>query len=182
MNAFREDILLCFRSFGGDPEESRALLCLAAERYTKKSGDWTLAFGKKGKPFFPAMPQVHFSVTHSGRYWMCAFSGQNIGLDLQEHRSCDRRGLSARFFHPAEDAFLQQREDAVFFDLWAAKESYVKFTGEGITEGLDYFSVVAPDGRFPCMEGMWLYPVPWETGYSLCLCAREAGTLTITQL
>ena len=177
------DILLCVSSpFDARPGESHALLRTAVEQYTGLRGDWTLAHQPRGKPFFPAMPQIHFSITHSGSYWMCAFCDQNIGLDLQIHQPCDRRKLSSQFFLPAEHAFLHQRDYADFFDLWAAKESYLKYTGQGITEGFDFFSVVAPDGCFPFMEEVWFHPMPWSEGYSLCLCARHPGAITTVSL
>lgn len=175
-------ILLCVSSFSGNPGESHALLRAAAERYMGHSGDWTIFRQPKGKPTFQTLPQVHFSITHSGTYWMCSLSDRNIGVDLQIHQPCDREKLSAQFFHPAEDAFLRQGGYADFFDLWTAKESYLKYTGQGITEGLDYFSVVAPDGRFPSMAEVWLHLMPWTEGYSLCLCARHPAAVTVVSL
>ena len=38
-----------------------------------------------GKPFLPGLPDIHFNLSHSGDYIACAFSDQEVGLDLQEH-------------------------------------------------------------------------------------------------
>lgn len=86
-----------------------------------------LAFGEWGKPYFPAFPQLHFSITHSGDTWMCAFGDAPLGLDYQIARPCRKEALSRRFFHPLEQEYLKAHPDA-FFPLWSAKESYIKYT------------------------------------------------------
>ncbi|MDO4553483.1 MAG: 4'-phosphopantetheinyl transferase superfamily protein [Bacillota bacterium] len=152
---------------------SEALLRLSAEAYAPGQKDCfdELCRSETGKPRFPQAPGVHFSVTHSGGQWLAAFSEAPVGLDLQIHRSCAIEALSRRFFHPAETAWLEARGFAPesFFDLWAAKESYVKFTGRGIAGGLDGFSVVNEKGFLSAVDGTALRFLPWEPGWSLCL-------------
>ena len=87
-----------------------------------------LASGEHGKPYFPDAPQLHFSISHSGERWLCAFSDAPVGLDVQQHRACQMQALARRFFAPAEQKFLEQTAYAPFFDLWCAKESYLKYT------------------------------------------------------
>lgn len=141
-----------------------------------------LAFGPYGKPYLPDQPAVQFSITHSGDFWMCAFSDHAVGLDLQAEQDCDRARLSSRFFHPSEDTYLRQQSYAPFFALWAAKESYLKYTGQGITEDLSAFSVVAPNGVFPTAPGVCLSPLPWQQAYALCLCTNAPCTVRFCQL
>jgi 4'-phosphopantetheinyl transferase len=74
---------------------------------------------------------------------MCAFGGEPVGLDLQQHQNCARERIAKRFFHPAENAFLQSSGYDAFFDVWAAKESFLKYTGEGMRRPLSGFSVVS---------------------------------------
>ena len=60
--------------------------------------------------------------------------------------------------------------------MWTAKESYVKFTGEGITDDFSSFSVVDGKGRFG-VGGTVLRHLPFLENYALCLCtAEEAET------
>ena len=33
---------------------------------------------------------VYFSVSHSGKYWICAFSDMPIGVDIQQHKTCKK--------------------------------------------------------------------------------------------
>lgn len=176
------DIVIWASPFDASSGASHHLLRQAAARYTGRNAeDWPLAFGEKGKPYFPTEPQVQFSITHSGEYWMCAFSQREVGLDLQVHQLCQKEKLSRRFFHPTEDAFLRRKNYEDFFDLWSAKESYLKFTGQGITDELESFSVVAGE-RFPSVEDAWLHLLPWKDGYSMCLCAREVRTWVLAEL
>lgn len=168
------DVLLCAAPFPQEGSDSHGLLRRAAVQYAQLAPeDCTLSFGPYGKPCFSAAPQLHFNITHSGAYWMCAFSRQPVGLDLQQHQDSPREKLSRRFFHPREDAYLSQEGYLPFFDLWSAKESYVKFSGRGITGELEDFSVVDEDGSFPAVPGVHLQLLPWKEGYSLCLCTPQ---------
>ena len=45
-----------------------------------------------------------------------------------------------------EVEWLEQHGYENFCRLWAYKESYVKYTGIGLVKGMDYYSVVKPDG------------------------------------
>ena len=158
-------------------------LRLAAARAAGLSGDaaeLAVARTAEGKPYFP-QNGLHCSVTHSGGIWLCAISALPVGVDLQRHQKCDRKRIANRFFHPDEASWLETREDA-FFDVWCAKESYVKYTGEGMLPGLDRFSVVA-DGKLAGeINGVPLRRVELFPDYSLCLCGGEPGEITITEI
>ena len=166
----------------GDVNLSHRLLLAAARQYAGSTFDSTIAFGPFGKPYFPHAPGIHFNITHSGDYWMCAFADAPVGVDLQRYQSCDRADLSRKFFHPVEDAFLCQRGYADFFELWSAKESYLKYTGQGITQNLNEHSVVAIDGRFPAAAGAVLRFLSWLPDYALCICTSVPCAVYIHRL
>lgn len=171
--------------FSEGRSDSRALLNAAASRYTGIPGDCLgkVEAGPRGKPFFSQMPHVHFSVTHSGTWWLCAFSPQPLGLDLQIHQSYTAPPkLSRRFFHPQEDAFLYERGYRDFFDLWCAKESWVKYTGNGFFDDPSTFSVVSSDYQFPILDGVQFRLIRFAPEYSLCLCAQNMGRMVLIDL
>lgn len=178
-------VSIYYRPFQEGADHSHALLRQAAARYAGcpalclgpiEQGPW-------GKPFFSGAPQLQFSLTHSGRWWLCAFSAAPLGLDLQAHHSyLSPAKLSQRFFHPAEDAFLSRTGYLRFFDLWCAKESWVKFTGRGFFDDPSTFSVASPSGSFPVQEGAQLRLLPFSPGYSLCLCAATLGQIGFLSL
>ncbi|MCL2752339.1 MAG: 4'-phosphopantetheinyl transferase superfamily protein [Firmicutes bacterium] len=131
------------------------------------------AFGKK--PRFDPGVGLYFSVSHSRAFWVCAVSGQEVGIDLQKKADKFNHGIVKRFFHPDERRYLEDNGFGDFFMIWAAKESYVKFTGLGIDDGFSAFSSVR-DGRIgPCINDAEIRFLPFDPEYVLCLCAREIG-------
>ena len=174
-------VLLLCAPFSEGGSHSRALLLAAAERYLGRPPG-PLVPGAWGKPEFPAAPELCCSVSHSGSWWMCALGPAPLGLDLQRHQAgIDRARLSRRFFHPEEDRFLAARGYRDFFDLWSAKESWVKFTGRGFRDDPASFSVAA-GGNFPAVEGARLRLLPFSPDYSLCLCAARPGPVRMAML
>lgn len=146
-----------------------------------------IARDEKGKPFFPSMPTIHFSLSHSGDFCACAFHTGPVGLDLQIHAECRREAIARRWFHPEEYAFLEKNNFEDFFQVWAAKESYVKYTGTGITGGLNRFSVADNTGMKDKMNGQGngaagrveFYRREYPDNYSLCLCAGSVPEVRI---
>ena len=170
--------LYIFRGFAETtPGESHRLLAQAATAYCAWIGrplpDLDLARAEEGKPFLPHAPDLHFSISHSGGIWACAFGDAPLGLDLQQIKPIRETGIARRFFHPEETAYLESHPDA-FFALWTAKESYVKFTGRGLAAEFPHVSVIR-GGRFaPPPPARVLVHIPFDEGYALCLCGDTA--------
>lgn len=101
---------------------------------------------ERGKPYFAGNGNVHFSVSHSGALVAVAFGDRPLGIDLQQHKCrgyetredaiTRHRKLSSRYFHPQEQAYLENDPWEGFFRIWTAKESFVKRTGRGIDHGV----------------------------------------------
>ena len=94
-----------------------------------------IAANENGKPYLTAVPAVHFSLSHSAAWAVCAVSDHPVGVDIQQCRSFNPN-IADRFFHPDEVQYLSslspaERENA-FYTLWALKESYVKADGRGL--------------------------------------------------
>lgn len=85
-------------AYNRSPGASHRLLRQAAQLYAPGLAEPTLASGAHGKPYFPDAPQLQFSISHSGAYWLCAFSAAPVGLDVQQHRDCQKQALARRFF------------------------------------------------------------------------------------
>jgi 4'-phosphopantetheinyl transferase len=116
-----------------------------------------LAANAYGKPYFTDVDNIHFSISHSGRFWICLFDQENVGADIEDFTNRDMplkrfRGISERFFTKEEQLYifdeykpeLQMAEDIKkrFFRIWTAKEAYMKYTGNGFSEGFTKFSVL----------------------------------------
>ena len=109
------------------------------------------AFGEQGKPYLPDLPDVHFSLSHSGTRVLCALSDAELGCDVEGPRRFDP-ALARRFFHPDETAWLfslpPREQDAAFLRLWTLKESYLKAVGLGLSLPLDAFRILPEGGDF----------------------------------
>jgi len=92
---------------------------------------------------------LFFSVSHSENMIICAVACFNVGADCQIKNTDDVskcRKIAARFFSARENAFLESEDKERdytdnFFKIWTKKEAYIKYTGRGLAEGLDTFSV-----------------------------------------
>lgn len=96
--------------------------------------------GVHGKPFFSNVANFHFSLSHSGNLVIAAVSASPIGIDI-ERRGRDRNflGIARRFFDPHEAALITKgnhKAEDIFLNLWTAKESILKLSGEGLGGGL----------------------------------------------
>ena len=66
-----------------------------------------------------------------------------------------------------------------FYRVWAAKESFVKFSGEGISGNFGRFSVAGPQGILSRVDGLQLRFVPFRCDYTLCVCAKEISSVQL---
>lgn len=152
----------------------------------------SVARDARGKPSLPQFPQIHISVTHSGKWFVCAVSPAPVGIDLQEHTLLHRETMeqarqrycriAQRFFHPDEAAYVALDPGARFFRIWTAKESYVKYTGHGVDAMFDRFCVL-PSGDHPLppltaalswqAEQVYFRQVFFDDGYTFCMCAAQ---------
>ncbi len=155
-------------------EESRRLLEAALPAYCDAIGkkrprkkNRGVAEGEHGKPYYPALPSVFVSVSHSRGYWVALFDNHPCGVDVEETtRSRVSEAVIRRKFTPEEqalfgDAFASgglagaetHADEATFLRVWTRKEAYLKYTGEGLTRDTLSFSVAGTDadGR-PCFR------------------------------
>ena len=86
--------------------------------------------GEHGKPFFTLLPRIHYNITHSGKYVMCLFAGEEVGIDVQIHKKVNYERLLERMV-PAD--MIREILDAddmekAFFAQWVLREAYIKWT------------------------------------------------------
>ncbi len=114
-------------------------------------GEVAFRHGPRGKPYLnEPEPRIQFNLAHSGELALAAITKEGeIGADIEIHRGMPE-GVARRFFSAAENAALtslppRERERA-FFRCWTRKEAFLKATGEGLSFGLDNFTVsLLPD-------------------------------------
>lgn len=103
-----------------------------------------------GKPYLPEYPDFHYNISHSGRFVVIAYGDSPVGVDVQQMRlDSDRIHLAHRYYTPQEQAYVFDKDGSCredrFFQVWTAKESYLKYLGIGLRRSLNTFSVV-PNG------------------------------------
>lgn len=93
----------------------------------------TLARTELGKPYFPALPQIQFSISHSKSLILCALSERPVGVDIEDIRP--RRDPLPRYALTKEEFSRYQAMGGdwpAFYALWTRKEAWCKYTGQGL--------------------------------------------------
>jgi phosphopantetheinyl transferase len=179
-------------------------LVLAAQRYTGRPQTLTVVRTERGKPYFDNCSLIHVSPSHSGKYFVCAIADFPVGVDVQIHTGLREEPpeemavrlnrIAKRYFSPEEAAFIRDDTCDRFFALWTARESYVKYTGQGIDGVFESLCVLpAGTGSIPKTEkpdqiakwralGVAFRQVRLAPDYTLCVCAQEDFSLEITWL
>lgn len=133
-------------------------------------------FGNNKKP---EIDGIFFNISHSDNFVICSVSENPVGCDIEKIRSV-KSGFEKRFFTQNEVAYLEkfscEEKLNQFFRLWTMKESYMKFTGEGMKLALnriefvlDYSIKVFRDGIL-CDCNFKEYEF---LGYKISVCAKE---------
>lgn len=151
---------------------------LLAERFGLTDGRITR--GEHGKPFPADAPvPAFFNLSHSGDLLVCALSDGEVGVDV-ERKGRLRMEVARRFFHPAEVLHLERMDGEGrkerFFRYWSVKESYLKYTGSGLSGGLSGFEVRFGGDGIVLLRGHARIPVyvrecPVDPGYACFVCS-----------
>lgn len=100
-----------------------------------------------GKPALPDYPEICFNLSHSGHYVVCGLGPWPLGVDIQKMAAPNLK-LARRFFAAAEADWLlslpAEKQTRGFYDLWAIKEAYMKYTGKGFKLPMHAFTVTIP--------------------------------------
>ena len=118
---------------------------------------------QNGKPYLHGYPEIHFNISHSGEYAVCAAAGIPVGIDIQVRQPVRGKRLLERTMNAGEQEAVRDAEDSemAFAVFWAQKESYLKWSGEGITRNLSELS----------MENAVMEEIPIEKDYVCQVCA-----------
>lgn len=101
-------------------------------------------YSGNGKPYLKNNQDIHFNISHSGDWVVCAFAQNQVGVDVEKVRKVNF-DIARRFFSAEEVSQLfslpVKEQTDFFFDLWTFKESYLKALGTGLTKPLGSFTV-----------------------------------------
>jgi len=130
-----------------------------------------------GKPFFVALPDVHFSISHSGSMTMCAVHDKPVGADIEKIRVVGK-GVAERVMSAEEHQAYMNAADKqrLFFQIWTLKEAYVKFSGDGLGMPLGSFTVFPTGDSLFTNTGCSFWMMQPMAGYQAAVCAKSGVT------
>lgn len=130
---------------------ARGALRILLSGYTgAAASDIDFHYSENGKPYIADL-EVAFNVTHSGEWVVLAFGrNRSIGVDIEQiRREVEIGAIASRYFTAEEVDLIERAEDehALFFQLWARKEAYVKAAGSTLFSELSRFAVPVEDSE-----------------------------------
>ena len=109
-------------------------------------------YGEHGKPRLIGYENLSYNISHSGNVALGAIMteaiGCEIGVDVEMiDRNADGKRMeriAKRFFTENERNSILNADDptAEFYRIWTLKESYIKYTGEGLSRPLKSYDVI----------------------------------------
>ena len=141
----RKEKILTYKFESGRKESLGSALMLQKVLSQNNLNPQNIKYGKNGKP---EIEGLHFNISHAENFVICSVSENPVGCDIEKIRSI-KSGFEKRFFTQNEvsylDKFSGEEKLKQFFRLWTMKESYMKFTGEGMKLALNRFEFIIED-------------------------------------
>ena len=101
--------------------------------------DYIIRLTEKGKPHIVHKDNLpaFFSISHSKKFWVCATSTNEIGIDI-EYIKKGKMSIAEYYYTSEENEILKDEKafDRNFYKIWTAKEAYSKLIGNGISSEL----------------------------------------------
>lgn len=133
-----------------------------------------------GKPYIPQTADCHFNCSDSHHYVVCAVSNFPVGIDIEFN---DDTFKDAHSFLTPEEIALTKNYTLSNFDLWCAKESYLKCLGIGLCKGLSFFSVECVKNKLYIADEtnekrtIKIEKIKLSNDYSCCLCCEDGSMI-----
>lgn len=141
----RKEKILSYQFENGRKESLGSALMLQKVLSKNNLNPQNIKYGKNGKP---EIDGLHFNISHAENFVICSVSENPVGCDIEKIRSI-KSGFEKRFFTQNEvsylDKFSGEEKLKQFFRLWTMKESYMKFTGDGMKLALNRFEFIIED-------------------------------------
>ena len=118
----------------------------------------TLEYSDRGKPHLAKDLSLQFNISHSQEYALYGFTLNHlIGVDIEYQRTMlDALKIAQRFFSAREHKMLEEvsieQQPKLFFQLWTAKEAYLKATGTGLSACLDSVEIALNQSKSPYLS------------------------------
>ncbi len=152
------------------------------QQYHLNNDDIKVVENAYGKPHIKGYREIHYNISHSGDWVVCALSQSVIGIDIQKIEGM-KFSIVENCFTEDERKYLlslgETQQLTAFYDIWTLKEAYVKAIGKGLSHPLNEFSILklGKDFKLFTKESLqkeyFFKKYSTEAGYSLSVCSRE---------
>ena len=141
------------------------------------------AYEARGKPFLTGEDtNIKFNISHSQEYALFGFTRKYlIGVDLEYQRSMDCLKIAERFFLPQEFEIIRQaasERTKLFFQLWTAKEAYLKALGTGLSGSLTSIEIALDLHQHPYIQSLEEDKLDWSL-YSCTPAKSYLGAIAV---
>lgn len=104
--------------------------------YNVNYDDVNIRLNENGKPYISNNKYNHikFNISHSHDYSICAFSSNEIGVDIEKIRKVDIKTIN-QFATTNEINYILSSQNQIFrrlFTIYTLKESYFKMLGDNL--------------------------------------------------
>ena len=139
-----------------------------------------LTHGSRGKPYLAGQDAMFFSLSHTGKWVICAVSDKEIGADVQEVTAY-RQTVAGRCFTADETAWVDS-DPQRFTRLWTMKEAYLKYTGFGLVLPMSSFTVPYEKGGWDKQQACYYQTlsIPGEA-VIVTVCTGDPTPINFTQ-
>ena len=109
-----------------------------------KNNDLVFGTNEYGKPILLGQNGIHFNISHSGNWVVCAVDDNTVGIDVEVIKPIDFKIAESFFSRNEYISLINQQEDIklkYFYMIWTLKESYIKTEGKGLSIQLNSFAI-----------------------------------------
>lgn len=151
-----------------------------ASIYDCESSRIKINYNDYGKPYIvsDSEPLLKYNLSHSGDWVLCGISDSEIGVDIERVDNC-MDGIAERFFTAEEQEYIRKRsKDDLegFYQIWCAKECYMKWTGKGLAIPMDSFTCDIKRRTIfdnNLIQEVRLHTCALDKGYQIMICCEE---------
>lgn len=152
-----------------------------AEKLHCLPGEVAFKYSMYGKPYLTDANGIFFNLSHSGNYAVAVISTEETGIDIEEIRPLKEPLNVARVFMSDQEVLFfsnlpEEDRQSWFYRLWTAKESFIKNTGKGISEGLQSVTIDFSGKRTlvykdkELLPGFYFHEIHVDPRYATCVC------------